>query len=193
MLQARDLPMPVMDQKTAIKRLNDWSRQGRYVFTLADLAKIFHEDKPRTLRATLQRLTADGLLEHPVRGVYLYSLSPQRGDAHTLEHIARALRRGMYNYVSLESALSEHGAISQVPLDRLTVMTTGRRGTYTTPFGTIEFIHTQRAPATLLRGVREVGRPLRLATAATAFRDLKRVGRNTYLVDPTEIEHVHAP
>jgi predicted transcriptional regulator of viral defense system len=178
-----------MNKNTALKRLNDWSRQGRYVFTVADLAKIFLEDNPRTLHASLQRLVADGLLERPVRGVYLYALSPQRGDTHTLEHIARALRRGAYNYVSLESALSEHGAISQIPMGRLTVMTTGRRGTYKTPYGTIEFIHTRRKPAELLAGMRDVGRPLRLATAQTAWRDLKRVGRNTQLVDVAELNH----
>ncbi len=33
---------------------------------------------------------------------------------------------GEYNYVSLESMLSEYGLISQIPIDRLTVMTTGR-------------------------------------------------------------------
>lgn len=178
-----------MEKNTAIKRLTDWSRQGRYVFTVADLAKIFHEDSARTLHASLQRLVSDGLLERPVRGVYLYALAPQRGDSNTLEHIARALRRGDYSYVSLESALSEHGAISQVPMGRLTVMTTGRRGTYKTPFGTIEFIHTKRRPQELLSGVRDVGRPLRLATAQAAWRDLKRVGRNTQLVDRTELQH----
>ena len=183
------ISVTLMDKSTALIRLNDWSRQGRYVFTVADLAKIFHEDNPRTLHAGLQRLVADGLLERPVRGVYLFALSPQRGDANTLEHIARALRRGGYSYVSLESALSEHGAISQVPMDRLTVMTTGRRGTYKTRYGTIEFIHTRRRPIDLLAGVRDAGRPLRLATAQAAWRDLKRVGRNTQLVDTRELDN----
>jgi predicted transcriptional regulator of viral defense system len=178
-----------MDKTTALKRLDDWSRQGRYVFTLSDLTKIFHEDSSRSLHAALQRWVADGLLERPVRGVYLYALSPQRGDANTLAHIARALRRGDYSYVSLESALSEHGAISQVPMGRLTVMTTGRRGTYKTPYGTVEFIHTKRRLGELLNGVRDVGRPLRLATAQAAWRDLKRVGRNTQLVDQEELAH----
>ncbi len=41
----------------------------------------------------------------------------------------------------LESALSEYGVISQIPIDRLTIMTTGRKGHYKTPYGTIEFTH----------------------------------------------------
>jgi len=104
-------------------------------------------------------------------------------DSHTVERIAVALRRGEYNYISLESALSEYGAISQIPVDRLTVMTTGRKGLYRTPWGTIEFTHTKRATSNIIASICNVGRPLRLATPMAAWRDLKRVGRNTHLVD----------
>lgn len=176
-----------MDNTTALKRLNHWDAQGRFVFTRADLAKIFHEDSPRAFKAGLQRLVTDGILLRPVRGVYLYALS-RSGSSDTIEHIARALRRGEYNYVSLESALSEYGAISQIPVDRLTVMTTGRKGEYPTPFGTIEFTHTKRGPTDILAGIRDVGRPLKLATPAIAWRDLKRVGRNTHLVNEQDLE-----
>jgi len=175
-----------MDRTTAIKRLNLWDRQGRHVFTRADLAKIFHEDTPRALKAGLQRLVADEILLRPARGVYVYTLV-QGAGSDTIEHIARALRRGAYNYVSLESALSEYGVISQIPVDWLTVMTTGRSGEYVTPFGTIEFTHSKRRPLDILPGIRDVGRPLKLATPAAAWRDLKRVGRNTHLVSEREL------
>lgn len=177
-----------MDQSTAIKRFSQWDRQGRFVYTRADLAKLFHEDSPRALKDGLQRLVAEGLLERPARGVYLYPLAHSR-DSFTIESIARALRRGEYNYVSLESALSEYGAISQVPLDRLTVMTTGRKGLYKTPYGAIEFVHTKRPVAELLKRMKDVGRPLRLATPQAAWADLKRVGRNTHLVDQSVIDN----
>jgi hypothetical protein len=91
--------------------------------------------------------------------------------------------RGFYNYISLESALSEAGAISQIPLDRLTVMTTGRKGEYRTPYGVIEFTHTKRPEMEILDHVYSAGRPLKMATLTTALRDLKRVGRNTHLLD----------
>jgi len=175
-----------MDKASALKRLNLWDKQGRYVFTRSDLAKIFHDDSPRAFKAGLQRLVTDEILLRPARGVYLYALSQGRGSD-TIEHIARALRRGEYNYVSLESALSEYGVISQIPVDRLTVMTTGRKGEYSTSSGTIEFTHTKRRPEDILPGVRDVGRPLKLATPATAWRDLKRVGRNTHLVNEQEL------
>jgi len=46
--------------------------------------------------------------------------------------------------------LSEYGVISQIPLDRLTVMTTGRKGIYKTIYGTIEFTHTKRSVENIL-------------------------------------------
>jgi len=170
-----------MDQATALTRLVQWDEQGRYVYTLHDLGRLFPEDSQKTLKAGVARLVRAGLLQRVCRGVYLFPLARSR-DSHTVERIAKALRRGEYNYLSNESALSEYGAISQVPVDRLTVMTTGRRGTYRTPYGTIEFTHTSRATPDILTGIKEVGRPLRLATPQTAWRDLKRVGRNTHLV-----------
>ena len=175
-----------MKHSTALKRLNHWDENDRFVFNTADLAKIFHEDSPRALKASLKRLVGGEVLSRPVRGIYLYALSRNR-DGNLIEQIARVLRRGEYNYVSLESALSEYGAISQIPVDRLTVMTTGRSGRYTTTLGVIEFTHTERRPGEILQGVHDIGRPLKFATPATAWRDLKRVGRNTHLVDEAEL------
>ena len=175
-----------MKHSIALKRLNHWDNNDRFVFNSADLAKIFHEDSPRALKAGLKRLVDGEVLLRPVRGVYLSAFS-RNSDGNLTEQIARVLRRGEYNYVSLESALSEYGAISQIPVDRLTVMTTGRSGQYFTTFGVIEFTHTKRRPIEILQGIRDIGRPLKIATPATAWRDLKRVGRNTHLVDEAEL------
>lgn len=177
-----------MNQKSAITTLAHWDKQGRHVFTLHDLSKLFPDDKPKTLREGVNRLVKSDLLTRVGKGIYFYSLSNSQ-DTHTIEHIAKALRRGEYNYVSLESALSEYGAISQIPIDHLTVMTTGRKGTYKTPFGTIEFTHTKRAVSDILDNILEMGRPLRFAKANAAWRDLKRVGRNLHLVNQEVLIH----
>lgn len=176
-----------MNQKTARHRLDAWDKMGRSVFTRKDLAKVFHEDNPKTLQEGINRLRQHGILEGVARGLYCYALS-RTPDSYRLERIARAMRRGEYSYVSLESALSEYGAISQIPVDRLTVMTTGRKGTYRTPYGTIEFTHTSRPIIELLQRMRDIGRPLRMATLEAAWADLKRVGRNTNMVN---VEVVH--
>lgn len=171
-----------MKKTEAIKKFLDYDKRGRYVFTNSDLAKIFHQDNARTLRAGIKRLVDDEFLTRIINGVYLFSLAQSKGSD-TLEQIAKTIRRGEYNYVSLESALSDFGAISQIPVDRLTVMTTGRSAEYKSPFGTIEFTHTKRAPTDILTNTSLVGRPLRLASKQAAYRDLKRVGRNTHLVN----------
>ena len=116
-----------MKQKTAITTLAHWDKQGKYLYTLKDFAKLFPDDTPKALQEGLNRLVKHGLLERVCKGIYLFALSTNK-NSNTIEEIAKALRRGEYNYVSLESALSEYGAISQIPIDRLTVMTTGRKG-----------------------------------------------------------------
>lgn len=172
-----------MDRIQASKALADWDRQGRCVFTRRQLAKLFPGDGPKAFAAGLERLVRSGLLVRACRGVYVNPAAHSL-NSRVIERIALALRPGAYCYDSLESLLSEYGAISQIPLDRLTVMTTGRKGIHKTPYGVIEFTHTKRPVGDVLGGVLQVeGRPLCIATPAIAWRDLKRVGRNVQLVD----------
>lgn len=179
-----------MRKDTALRALNAQAEQGRAVFARRDLDRLFRADGARAREAGIARLVAAGWLVQAVRGVYVYPPGLPR-DGYTLERIARTLRRGEYSYVSLESALSEWGAISQAPLGHLTVMTTGRRGMFRTDWGTIEFTHTARAVADILAStVRDAHRPLRLATPEAAWRDLKRVGRNRELVDVEALEAI---
>lgn len=71
------------------------------------------------------------------------------------------MRFGEHNYVSLESALSEYGLIAQIPIDRLTIMTTGRSSTYKTSFGIIEYTHTKRSFIDIIQGIhQQPNRPL---------------------------------
>ena len=181
------MPLIAMKATAAVRRLADQDRKGRHVFAGEDLAKIFHEDSPRALTACLQRLVRQRILLRAARGVYVNNLSGDRGSGNTLEQIAVTLRRGHYNYLSLESALSEYGIISQVPIDRITVMTTGCKGEYRTPFGVIEFTHTKRSVRSIISCTVDAGRQLRIASRKAALRDLRRVGRNTDLIDESEI------
>lgn len=177
-----------MNKIHAIQVLRFWDQQKRYVFTHQDMRRLFPDDQAKAFTEGLSRLVKDGLLVHACRGVYV---NPHANsyDGYVIEHIAKALKRGAYNYISLESMLVEYGAISQMLLDRLTVMTTGRKGTVKTPYGVIEFTHTNRSVEDILNSVVTVeSRPLRLATLETAWRDLKRVGRNTDMVN---VEVIH--
>ena len=181
--------MEPMTRNQLRDRLAEWDDRGRYVWTQRDLAALFPHDSPKSLAASLSRFVRDGSLRRACRGVYV--LSRARSDVgHTVEHVAVALRRGHHSYVSLESALSEYGVISQVPLGAVTVVTTGRSGLVRTPWGAIEFTHTKRPRPAVLAGMVEIGRPLRFARVRTAFEDLRRVGRNLHLVDHEELDDV---
>lgn len=178
-----------MEQITALRELAKWDATGRYVYRRGDLHKLFPEAN-KTFDAGLRRLVDAGILVHACRGVYVFAFT-RNDDGNTLARIALALRRGEYNYLSLEAALSRYGAISQVPVDRETVMTTGRKGEYTTPWGVIEFTHTKRSVPDILENTTTGAGPLRLARPAAAWRDLKRVGRNTHLVDTEVLDGIN--
>jgi predicted transcriptional regulator of viral defense system len=170
----------------AIEQLNFWDKRQRYVYAKRDLSKVFSEPIGSVLNATLNRLVSARILTRAARGVYVYSVSAHV-DAYTIEVVADTLRRGAYNFVSMESALSDYGLISQIPIDRITVMTTGRRGEYHTPYGVIEFTHTKRNPMDILEHT--VLRPphrLRIATEEFAMANLRRVGRNLNMVEGQE-------
>lgn len=177
-----------MKSLEAVKTLDHFDKQGKFVFTKHDLAKLFAENQPKALTEGLNRLVKTGLLKRACRGIYVNERAASF-SSHVIEFVAKALRRNEYNYVSLESILSEYGVISQIPLDRLTVMTTGRKGIYKTIYGTIEFTHTKRSVENILDHIQTIeGRPLRIATKKTALRDLKRVGRNLHLLLNEEID-----
>lgn len=166
----------------ALKTLNDLDRQGIYVFSRGDIEKMFPNEKEKTLEKSLQRLVREGILERIVKGLYLNSLAVSK-KSRVVEDIAAVARRGHYSYLSLESILSEYGAISQIPLSYLTVMTSGARGLLKTRYGVIEFTHTQRSFEDIVKKtVLAPGRPLRIATLQAAKQDLRRVGRNVNLL-----------
>lgn len=173
----------------AIQVLREFDKKGKYVFIKHDMTKLFPHDNAKALDEGLNRLVKAGLLKRACKGIYVNE-NAQSFDSYVIEHIAKSLRRNNYNYVSLESILSEYGAISQIPLDLLTVMTTGRKGVYKTPYGAIEFTHTKRSLANILKHIQTIqGRPLRVATKQTALRDLKRVGRNIHLLESESIDN----
>jgi len=166
----------------AVQLLAAWDRRGRCVFLKRDLAKILDESG-KTLDQTLRRLVAAGLLERVAHGVYVYALSAHLGVP-ALDEVALALRRGEYVFESYESALSQWGRISQVPIDTMTLATTGRKGVFRTRFGVIEFTHTAADAAEIAANtVARPGRAIPIATEAYALSGLRRTGRNLDLVD----------
>ena len=88
----------------------------------------------------------------------------------------------------MESAASRWGIISQIPVDRLTVVTSGREGIFPTPFGTIEFIHTAADALEIMTNTVDLpDSPLRLATKRYTVIGLKRARRSLDLIDEKEL------
>jgi predicted transcriptional regulator of viral defense system len=172
-----------MNKIDAINKLAALDRVGVYVLSKGDLAKAFPQEKEKALEKSLQRLVGDGILQRVAKGVYVNTMAKSK-KGQVIEDIASVLRRGHFSYVTRESMLSEYGVISQVPMSRITLMTTGANGIYETPYGVIEFTHTKRRPAELIARTMSVkGRPLRIATKQAALADLVRAGRNTDMID----------
>ncbi|MDY7579935.1 hypothetical protein RGU70_16605 [Herbaspirillum sp. RTI4] len=58
-----------------------------------------------------------------------------------------------------------------------------------TPFGTIEFTHTKRGLAEIIKHTMLAkGRPLRIATKQATVRDLLRAGRIANMINRSEFE-----
>lgn len=176
-----------MRQKDAVKLFREMDETRRRVFVMRDFRKMFPNDNDKTLAASVAQMVRDEILERPTRGIYVFAHT-RHSREHLLYEVARTLRRGSYTYLSMESALSEYGVISQIPTGHHTFMTTGRRGEFRTDYGTIEFSHTSRNPADFVPDLLEVERPLPIANMERALKDLNRVGRNHQMLQLDEIE-----
>lgn len=155
-----------------------------YLFTLDDLHGALPEVTRGALKAIVCRAEQDGLLRRVCRGVYLYP-KPAYPHGLLLYHAAARLRAAEFNYISLESALSDAGVISQVHINWITLMSSGRSTIVTCgAFGTIEFIHTKRRPEAIASElVYDQRSRLWRASVSLALKDMRSTKRSIDLVD----------
>lgn len=156
-------------------------RNGVWAFTPASFGVLFEKRNPNYVKLMMKRLADQGVLTRAARGTYVNPVARSL-PSDIRRGLIRFLRPREVSYVSLESKLSEAGAISQIAA-ALTCMTTGASGTFATPWGIIEFTHTDRDI--------DVGNDVYCGDGGTleasvgrAARDLRRVGRNVDLIDP---------
>lgn len=155
-----------------------------YLFSLADLGNIWSETSPGSLKAMLSRAEKTGLLKRVCKGIYLYPRVAYPSGL-VLFHAAAKMRAESFNYLSLETVLSDAGVISQVPLNWLTLMSSGRSHIVNCGvFGHIEFIHTKRRPADVADRLHyDQDCHLWRASVALALLDMKLTRRNQDLID----------
>ncbi|MFQ1641520.1 type IV toxin-antitoxin system AbiEi family antitoxin [Aeromonas veronii] len=180
-----------MKSSELIKQLRHFDQQhGYWLYALHELALIFPGEEPQQLKNSLVRQCKAGNLLKVGGGFYAWP-DARSVPMYRLEHLINRLRPRELSYISLESALSMHGWISQLPLAVLTVMTTGRSYLQQTAYGLIEWTHTEQSDTTILNAT--VWDPMRgclIAKPSLAYRDIKRVSRNLELVTPLSDETI---
>ncbi|TVQ21348.1 MAG: hypothetical protein EA383_17260 [Spirochaetaceae bacterium] len=174
-----------MQPSTCLRQFLENNADGEhYLFTVQDLHSLFPDRTEEAMRVLLGRAVRSGLLERVCHGLYLYPrVAYPKGRV--LYHAAARARCREFNYLSLESVLSDHGVISQVPVQHITLMSSGRSyrmrcGTY----GTVEFIHTNRKPERISAEL-HFDRRIQLwrASVALAVEDMRHTRRATDLID----------
>ena len=174
-----------------IKRLQRLELQTQSALFSYNQARVLFADENETSMYTaLRRHTKGAVIEQVCKGVWLNPLSRFAKNDTRLEELALLLRPDHYNYVSMESVLSQASIISQQMFGYLTVMTTGSSKKINASFGTLEFTHTKRNWLELSLHKTPAGHRLPWADVETAYRDLKRSGRNLNMVDETMLKQV---
>lgn len=176
-----------------IKYLSTWLEQNanneHYLFSLRDFSALFSHLSESSLKTLLSRAVKSGYLERVCRGLYLYRKAMPM-DGLLLFHAAVHLRASEFNYISLETALSDKGIISQIPMNWISIMSSGRSSIISCgKYGTIEFIHTSKTPKELVDQLTyDPNCKLWRASAALALQDMKNTRRNSDLID-WEVAH----
>jgi len=174
--------MQPIKQLTAV--LANLADTGHYLFTTQDLTAAVPEQSEKAFRAMLGRAAANGLIHRVCHGLYLNPRA-QYTRGLTLYHAAARLRADEFNYLSLESVLSDAGVISQIPMNWISLMTSGRNYVFDCgAFGHIEFIHSKRPTATVENQLTYDPRlGLWRASVALALKDMNLTRRSTELID----------
>lgn len=169
-----------------IQRLEHWlitshSAPSGRLYTAKSFRPLFPDLSQGAYRALLHRAEKRGLLERVCHNVYQYPGDPDTSGL-ILFRAAALLRASHFNYISLETVLSDAGLISQVPIAWITLVSTGRSAEVTCGrFGTIEFIHTERSIGKISDQLTyDPDRHLFRASPRLALSDMKRFNRSTF-------------
>ncbi len=160
------------------------ANQENCLFQAEDFHAIFPHFTANNLHVLLSRAEKSGILERICNGIYLYPKS-KYDPTLILFKTASKIRSNCLNYISLETALSAHGIISQQLMGWLTVMTTGRRGIINCGhFGSIEFIQTKKTQNIIMPHLHlDTVSGMLWADTELALQDMKATKRPMDLVD----------
>jgi hypothetical protein len=170
--------------KNLVKWLDKNITSKSCLFSLHDLRALYPNLSNSTFKALISRAASAGHLDRLCRGIYLYRRA-MNYDGLMLFHIAAHLRANELNYISLETALSDAGIISQIPMNWISIMSSGRSNIISCgEFGTIEFVHTNQKPNDIMNQLSyDKNCGLWRANVPLALRDMKATHRNCDLIN----------
>lgn len=174
-----------------IRELEALSSDEHYLFSSHDLRALLLELSPGAYKTLLSRAVQQGHLERVCRGLYLYPKAVPL-DGYMLFRIATRLRVREFNYLSLESVLSDAGVISQIPLRRIFIMSSGRSNViHCGRWGSIEFVHTAKKPAALAKDLSyDFSAQFWRASLALALRDIQAARRSLDLINWSVVDEL---
>lgn len=158
-------------------------KAGGGVHTASELAFMLGVQKTPAFTKFLADCVKKGTLRRLASGVFESVVTPPEPST-AIYKVVKKLRSGVLNYISLESQLSYTGDISQIVIGRLTVMSKGRNGIFTTPYGVIEFIHTKKPVDTIMPALYlDSDINMYRAKSTQAISDLKSCKRNLHMLE----------
>lgn len=158
-------------------------KAGGGIQSAPELALMLGEPCTPTFTKFLADCVKKGILRRVARGLFESTLTPPEPNT-AIYKIIKKLRGSVLNYISLESQLSHTGDISQVLMDRVTVVTKGRSGIFSTPYGVIELTHTKKPMSSISPNL-YFDPDIRMyrATTKQAIADLKNCNRNVHMLE----------
>jgi predicted transcriptional regulator of viral defense system len=172
-----------------MKFLSNWlmenANENHYLFSTTDFRSLLPELSHESFKVLLSRAVRSGHLTRVCRSIYIYKKA-MKNDGLVLFHIASILRSDKFNYISLETVLSDAGVISQVPINWISIISSGRSNKISCGiFGTIEFVHTDRSPNDVMDHLTyDTKCGMWRASINLALQDMKITRRNCDLIDP---------
>lgn len=170
-----------MTRLELLAMLDHFNKNRLWAFNLKQIEMFFNKESKQSIQMSLNRHTRDGLIVRCAKGVY----ANPRGKKPfwCLEYLAGVLRNYKTFYLSLETLLSEHSLISQMP-NRLTFISQGRSQTFYTPYGIIEFTHTSTNHKNFLKDCYfDSNRQIYIANTEKAINDIYRHNRSVDLYE----------
>ena len=154
------------------------------LFTPSDLRAVLPQLSDAAFNTLLSRAVSSGHLQRVCRGLYRYDTYPSNLPF-SLSQAATKLRPMDLNYLSLETVLSDAGVISQIPMNRIMVMSSGRSNVIDcNNWGSIDFVHTRQTPDSLIKQLHyDTQNKIWRASVKQALRDMKATHRSTDLID----------